>query len=172
MICPACDHMNLAGADQCERCMADLHLLDISEPVDDLQKHLLTSQVRIHQRLGREGNVISVGADAPVKEAIAAMQRHHIGAVLVMEGEQLAGIFTERDVLYRIMGEEEALLSRPVREVMTPDPAVLDADDVLAYAVHKMCVGGFRHIPILSEGKPTGILSIREVLRHLCEVAW
>ncbi|RME01362.1 MAG: CBS domain-containing protein [Deltaproteobacteria bacterium] len=172
MICPACDHENLEGADICEACMADLTSLDTPQPTDPVQQHLLTSQVRIHQKLDRQGKLVTVTLETPVKTAIDLMRKHRIGAILVLDGEKLAGIFTERDILYRIMKDEAKWLQSPIAEVMTPDPAVLDADDVLAFAVHKMCVGGFRHIPIVSEGKPIGILSIREVLHHLCEVAW
>jgi CBS domain-containing protein len=56
-----------------------------------------------------------------------------------------------------------------VRDFMTPDPVVLRHDDPIAIAIHKMAVGGFRHIPIVEDGRPTGVVTARDVFHHLAE---
>ena len=91
-----------------------------------------------------------------------------MGSVLVLEEGRLAGIFTERDALLRVAGR--ALATTPLRDVMTRDPVVLREDDSIAVAIHKMAVGGFRHIPLTSAGVPTGIISARDVFRHIVEI--
>jgi CBS domain-containing protein len=59
--------------------------------------------------------------------------------------------------------------ARPLAEVMTRDPVVLRHDDTVAVAINKMAVGGFRHIPIVEDGRPTGIVSARDIFHHLAE---
>ena len=56
---------------------------------------------------------------------------------------------------------------RPLLTIMTPNPESVGADDSLAYALHKMDVGGYRHLPVIENGKPVGIISVRDVIRHI-----
>jgi CBS domain-containing protein len=84
-----------------------------------------------------------------------------------VENGKLVGIFTERDVLDRLAGEEVDLARLPVQVVMTPKPQYLGEDDALAFAVHRMAVGHYRHIPVLRDGHPIGFVSIRGVLKFL-----
>src|SRR5438477_11734245 len=81
-----------------------------------------------------------------VQDAIRTMREHRIGCVLVVEGERLTGIITERDLLLKV---EAADRGHPVRDFMTPDPEVLAAEDPIVYALNKMSVGGFRHVPLV-----------------------
>src|SRR5262249_15537768 len=84
----------------------------------------------------------------------AIMREHRVGCVLVVEGEPLTGILTERDLLLKLDG---ATLTAPVRALMTPEPEVLAMEDPIAYALNKMSVGGFRHVPLVDrEGRPVG----------------
>src|SRR5262249_57295628 len=82
--------------------------------------------------------------DATLKEAVGLMREHHVGCVLAVEGDRLAGILTERDLLLKMEGAD---LSRPVRELMTPDPAVLRPEDPIVYALHRISVGGDPPVP-------------------------
>jgi CBS domain-containing protein len=95
------------------------------------------------------------------------MQKTRHGSVLVVEDGKLVGIFTERDVLDRLAGEDVDLERLPVQVVMTPKPQYLGEEDVLAFAVHRMAVGHYRHIPVLRDGHPVGFVSIRGVLKFL-----
>ncbi len=63
-------------------------------------------------------------------------------------------------------GADEA---RPIRELMTPDPVAMRHDDPIAVAINKMAVGGFRHIPIIEDGRPTGVVAARDVFRHIAQ---
>ena len=93
-----------------------------------------------------------------------------VGAVLVVDAAGLlVGILTERDFLTKVAGQPgfEAL---PVSRFMTPDPETVAPTDVLAYALGKMDAGGYRHLPVVSAGKPVGVISVRDILRHLTAV--
>jgi len=114
--------------------------------------------------------LVAVRPEAPVAEAIAAMIQHRIGCVLVTEGDTLKGIFTERDVLTRVVGKQCPVDTTPVREVMSPDPESLTPDSMVAFAMNHMHVGGYRHVPIADDqGRPIGILSVRDVLAYLAD---
>jgi CBS domain-containing protein len=75
------------------------------------------------------------------------------------------GIFTDRDALLKVGSEVDD--PRPLGDVMTRDPVVLRRSDPVAVAIHKMAVGGFRHVPIVDDSRPIGIVSARDVFRHL-----
>src|SRR5262245_59793887 len=103
--------------------------------------------------------------DAPLADAIRLMREHHVGCVLAVEDDRLVGILTERDLLLKL---ETADFSRPVRELMTPDPEVLQLDDPIVYALHYMAVGGYRHVPLVDDdGRPVGILSVKEIVHYV-----
>jgi len=102
---------------------------------------------------------------AAVREAIAIMREHRIGCVLIVEGERLVGIITERDLLLKL---EAATLTAPLRTLMTPDPEVLGMEDPIAYALNKMSVGGFRHVPLVDGSRrPVGVVSVRDIVDYL-----
>jgi CBS domain-containing protein len=109
-----------------------------------------------------------------VTDAVRAMKGENRGVVLVTEdgtpGTPLVGIFTERDVLLRIVdgGRNPAIL--PVGEVMTPEPEGLYEDETIAAALHQMSVGGFRHVPVVDRARlPCFVLSVRDVVQFLVE---
>jgi CBS domain-containing protein len=111
-----------------------------------------------------------VKESASIKQAIQLMLERNVGAVLVEREGKPVGIFTERDVLRRVIhtGIDQ---EHPVEEVMTPDPETLSPDDSIAFALNRMVVGGFRNIPIVDEeGKPPALLSQREVVAYIVSV--
>ncbi len=125
-------------------------------------------------------------SDLPVREAIVmstsdtvtdamrSMQREHRGCVLITDdgtrASKLVGIFTERDVLLRIVDRGKNPATLPLAEVMTPDPDVLPVKSTVAYALNKMCVGGFRHVPVVDEEhRPAFVVSVRDVVEFLVE---
>lgn len=113
---------------------------------------------------------VCLAEDATIREAIALMAERGIGAVLVEREGKAVGIFTERDVLRRVVlhGTDQ---SRPVREVMTKDPVTLGADDGIAFALNKMIGGGYRHVPVVDDaGRPVAVLSLREVVSFIVEL--
>jgi CBS domain-containing protein len=164
MICPVCGHENLQGEDSCENCGADLRTADLPQPSGDFETRLVAAQLG---RLDAAAPVAMTG-DASVLEAIRALQSGSTECVLVEDQGRLVGVFTERDALLK-------LAARPLDgvrlgDVMTRDPVVLRADDSMAVAIHKMAVGGFRHIPLVESGAPTGVISARDIFRHILGV--
>jgi len=163
MICPDCGTDNLPGVDSCEECGQDLRSQDIPMPRDGLQQILLETPLKKVGLL--PPNLVAPGDSA--LDAVRLMQKTRHGNVLVVEHGKLVGIFTERDVLDRLAGESLDLAKLTVQGVMTPTPQVLTEEDALAFAVHRMAVGHYRHIPVVREGRPIGFVSVRGVLKFL-----
>lgn len=156
------------------------------EHLDEMQKELQASDeaaaimpnprdLRIHGHLIKEvppHAAVSVSPSTSVADAIHAMIVRRIGCVLVVDGETLVGIFTERDVLMRVVEAGKNPRLTPVSAYMTANPEVLTENDKIAYALNKMSVGGFRHIPIMdSQGKPRFVLSVKDIVNYIVELA-
>ena len=161
MICPVCRFGNFPGDDTCANCGADLWNADTPQPVTTFRGRLLGLHL---DELGAPApNLIDAGAS--VDEAISRMQSDGIDCLLVTVEEALVGIFTDRDAILKVAGRPTA--GRTMGDVMTHDPVILRSGDPVAVAIHKMAVGGFRHVPIVKGGVPVGVVSARDVFRHL-----
>lgn len=99
-----------------------------------------------------------------VSEAARLMREKRVGAVAVVEEGKLIGIFTERDALFRIVAEGRDPQTVRLAEVMTRDPQTIHPDKPFADALHIMYEGGFRHVPVVEDGRPIGIISARDAL--------
>lgn len=99
-----------------------------------------------------------------VSEAARLMREKRVGAVAVVEEGQLVGIFTERDALFRIVAEGRDPQTVRLSEVMTHKPQTIHPDKPFADALHIMYEGGFRHVPVVEDGRPIGIISARDAL--------
>jgi CBS domain-containing protein len=99
-----------------------------------------------------------------VAEAAKKMRLHRVGALLVVDGEQLAGIFTERDALFRVIAEGRDPESTHLADVMTPNPRAIAPDRPFRHALHMMFEGNFRHVPVVEDGRLLGIISARDAL--------
>jgi CBS domain-containing protein len=121
------------------------------------------------EKLGELGasEALCVSPGDPVALAVHFMRKHGAECVLVREKEGIVGILTERDVLMKAAGQKVDLNALTVRDLMTPDPVILRDEDTLAVALHKMSVGGFRHIPFVHKGRPVLLVSIQDVFRHV-----
>jgi CBS domain-containing protein len=109
---------------------------------------------------------------AMVHEAVRTMLAHRQAGVLVTDGQgRLAGIFTERDVLTRVVGRDLDARRTPLGEVMTRNPEALTASDRVAYAIHCMSVAGYRTIPLVDgERRPIGVVTVSDVVRWLASL--
>ena len=113
---------------------------------------------------------IGVDAGVSVGDAIGTMAEHRIGCLLVTRESRLVGIFTERDVILRVLREGRDPARTLVDEVMTPDPETLPIDAEISWAVNRMSLGGYRHVPLLDgDDRPVGIVSVKDVLDYLAE---
>jgi CBS domain-containing protein len=110
---------------------------------------------------------VIVSPDTQADVAIERMHEAGIDCLLVMSGDRLVGIFTDRDAVVRAAGKR--LEAFTVGDFMTPEPVTLRHTDPIALAIHRMAVGGFRHIPILQDGRPRGVVTARDVFHHLAE---
>ena len=108
-------------------------------------------------------DLLTVAADDRLGEAAKRMVARAVGAVLVLDGERLEGILTERDLMRAVAGgySDEAR----VAEWMTRHPETIDATDDTDHAASIMIHGGFRHLPVVDEGRVAGIISIRDLMR-------
>ena len=112
-------------------------------------------------------DLLSVGADERIADTARRMVDRGVGAVLVMDGERLAGILTERDVL-RAVAEGQAEDAR-VGERMTRHPETVEASESTEHAASLMSHGGFRHLPVTEGDAVVGIVSIRDLMRVVLE---
>jgi CBS domain-containing protein len=112
----------------------------------------------------REQNTYCADVNQKVLEVVQAMVERNIGAVPVLRDGKLVGIFSERDLMHRIVVDhrnpEETLIS----EVMTPDPLVVHPDEEMENCMALMRRHGFRHLPICADGKLVGMVSLRDML--------
>jgi CBS domain-containing protein len=113
---------------------------------------------------------ILVDASTPVVDAVHAMREQHLGCVLVQKAERLVGIVTERDILNRVVFQNENR-SMLVESIMTQNPETLGSHESTAFALNMMSVGGYRHIPIVEpEGIVIGVLSVQDIVAFLVEL--
>ena len=141
--CPDCGEENLAGADRCDNCLQPLRNVDIPEPEQAISESAFSAPLA-SLRLLRPP---AVAPTASVRDVVNLLVENRGGAVLVVDGDSLSGIFTERDVLKKVAGRPGAL-DAPVAEYMTTDPVVVRENETVAVALHKMADGGFRHVPM------------------------
>ena len=114
---------------------------------------------------------VRVAPSASIRKAVELMNERGVGCVLAVEDGRLVGIFTERDVLTKVINMGRDIDTTPVGEVMTRDPECLTLDDGIGYALNLMSDGGFRHIPLIdAEGRPTGIVAMRDVVDYMVDL--
>lgn len=99
-----------------------------------------------------------------VAEAARLMKEHDIGALMIVDGGKLVGIFTERDALFRVVAADKDPKSTRVGTAMTRKPRTVAPDRPLGHALHIMYDGGFRHVPVVERGHPVGMVTARDAL--------
>lgn len=109
--------------------------------------------------------VYTVRKGATVCEAVREMNRKGVGALLVMADERPVGIFTERDVLRRVVDVDRDPELTKVVEVMTPDPVTVPASTRVEEAMAEMTSRRFRHLPVVEAGEVVGLVSIGDIMR-------
>ena len=110
---------------------------------------------------------ITVTANTPIAHAIETMTQHGIGCVLTMDSGEVTGIFTERDVMRRVVLLHLDLQTTAIEKVMTQRPECLTVNDSLGDAIEQMLDGGYRHLPVLEGHKLRGVLGLRDCIRLL-----
>jgi CBS domain-containing protein len=118
---------------------------------------------------GKGHDVVSIAGDRTVAEAVALLASRRIGAVPVMDGEMVAGIFSERDVIYGLEREGAAALDRKVREVMTAPAITVAPDESVLGALALMTRRRVRHLPVVERGRCIGFISIGDLVKYRIE---
>lgn len=166
IVCPFCGYDDLIeGVDTCDQChqpLADVFIRAPSSGVEAALLHDLIGDLPVHPP-------VKLAPEATVGEALGTMVKERIGCLLVVKDDKLAGIFSERDALMKLGIDAAAAYEKPIVKYMTPNPAVVSADDKIAVALHRMDVGGYRHLPVMDGDKPVSLISIRDILRYLTE---
>ena len=164
LVCVECGFSNELEHSECEACGASLYPTRQAGTLAQYDDHLLSDLVEVLA----PGRPLLVEAGTAVADAIALMRERRSGYVLVAAAGQVEGIFTERDLLERVIAAGHAPRTVAVERVMTRDPVVLRRDDTLAVAINKMVLGSFRHIPLVdAAGRIDGVVSAQEILEHL-----
>lgn len=113
--------------------------------------------------------LLAVASSASLHTAIEAMRNARVGGLLVCEGDQLVGIFTERDYIKRVLAVG-ADLNAPIREYMTPEPVTAKMTDLVGSVIRTMQRGHYRHLPVVDEnGRPVGSVSVKRIIEYLVD---
>ncbi|MDP6444899.1 MAG: CBS domain-containing protein [Pirellulaceae bacterium] len=164
--CPNCSSENIDGADACEQCGQSLSDLHLPTPATEVERALLTDRVGVLP----PKEVIAVTPTTTVADALSLLVEKKIGCLVVVDDDETVGIFTEVDAVRKINDALDDLQDRPIGDFMTPNPQRLEAGAKIAFAVHRMDLGGYRHVPIVdANGRTTGVISARDILRYLSE---
>ena len=121
----------------------------------------------LSQRIGRlidREKMVTASPQATVFQAARLMVEHGVGAIMVIEGDGLVGIFTERDAVFRVIAQSRDAHSVPIGEVMTPGPVTVTSDETFGRAMLIMHAHHVRHLPVMEDGKAIGIVSARSAL--------
>jgi CBS domain-containing protein len=163
-ICPYCGSDNIQGDDECAACGQPLDDLHLAPPTNAVERSLLRDRIGVLN----PKHPIAVAPATPVGDVLKLMVEKRIGCVIVADGNRPLGIFSERDALRKLNTAAPSLAARPVSDFMTPNPQSLVADAKIAFALQRMDVGGYRHLPVVDQrGDLVGIISARDILRHL-----
>ena len=112
---------------------------------------------------------LQISPSSSVAEAVALMRNHKVGCILVCVAEEVVGIFTERDLMRRVLAANVPF-SLPVSQFMTANPVMVHPKDSIRCAIRRMEEGGYRHLPVVNDrGRPVGILSAKRIVHYLAE---
>lgn len=164
--CPSCGFSNIDGVDDCDKCGQSLTYEYLAEPATAVERGLLKDSVRVLE----PNSPVTVSPDTPVGAVLEKLVERSIGCVVVVDDKKLVGIFSERDALLKLNTEAATLRDQPIAEFMTPVPQSLASDSKIAFAVQRMDLGSYRHVPIVNhDAEVEGIISVRDILRYLTE---
>jgi CBS domain-containing protein len=171
MICPSCGHDNLEGMDRCENCMKSLRDLDV--PRADSTAGLVRSVMEDNLSSLDQMATLTVSLDKPALEVARRMKEAQTGCALVLDdGGKLVGIFTEHDVLRKLVSAGDEVQEVPVSQLMTGNPETLRESDSVAAALNKMAMGRYRHVPIIRDDGSYSVASIKSVLKYIAQEDW
>lgn len=165
MLCPSCGARNLEGADECANCGGDLRTVDLPSPGSQIERTVMQLPLT---SVGMTA-VHAVGPETALEVVIQTLVRQKIDLVEIVESGRLLGVLSVRDIVTRVGPDYRAKLQLPVSQFMTANPETLPPDAPVTFAINKMDVGGYRHIPVVQGDRMLGVISARDVIRHLMQ---
>ena len=162
-ICPLCGTSNLEGADECANCGGDLSKVDLPKPASQIEQTVMQLPLT---SVGM-ASVHAIAPETSLEVAIQTLVRQKVDLLEVIEGGRLIGVLSIRDIVNRVGPDYRDKLRQTVRDFMTPNPETLPPDAPVTFAINKMDVGGYRHIPVVQGERMLGVISARDVIRHL-----
>lgn len=117
----------------------------------------------------RKNVIHSVSSGTTIKDAVDLMNKNHIGALIVIDSEEIKGICSERDVMIKLASTDDLVGHLPVKEIMTPKEKLIfsDGEQTLEEIMKMMTEKHIRHLPIMENGRLAGVISIRDIIRML-----
>jgi CBS domain-containing protein len=122
-----------------------------------------------HLLEGKGGQVFAVGPDQPVLQAIQAMADHHVGALLVMNGDELAGIVSERDYARKVILLGRSSAETPVWQIMSAPVETVSPDNTIDECMLLCTQRRIRHLPVVAHGRVVGVISIGDLVKAVIE---
>ena len=116
------------------------------------------------RRIIQDQSIVAAQANTTVLDATLLMKKNKFGALPVVDQGRLVGIFTERDALFRVLAERRDPGSTVLADVMTRNPQTIHPERPFGHALHMMYEGGFRHVPVVENGRLIGMVSARDAL--------
>jgi len=161
MKCPSCKFDNLEGEDFCANCLGSL--VGVTVAPRYLKNNVLKDQLKVTELR----NPPIVSSATSIQDSLQAMKEKKMGCLLIVDDQELVGIFTERDVVQKLSLPGTDLKGRMIKEVMTPAPEVLSEEQTISAALNKMSMGRYRHVPIRREDGSYSYFSVRDALKYL-----
>ena len=167
--CPYCGHENIDGVEHCDKCLHSFAHKDLSRSSKDKLKSKIMTE-KVSDFISKIPPIL-VQPETPIGEVIEKMQANPTkGCVLICgTDKKILGIASIRDFLLKVAGTVKDTSKVPIKNIMTPKPECLDKDAPLSFALHKMSIGKFRHVPVLDNGIPIGVVSTRDIIEYLCK---
>jgi CBS domain-containing protein len=148
MNCPACGAKNLEGNDQCSNCGGDLRNTDLPKPASEVEQsvmHLPLTALNMTQ-------VHTVAPGDALDVAVQTLVRQKVDLLHVVENGKLLGVLSVRDILMRAGSDYPSKLKQPIRDFMTTKVETLPPDAPITFALNRMDIGGYRHVPVVTGG--------------------
>jgi CBS domain-containing protein len=162
-ICPSCGAKNIEGDDECANCGGDLRTVDLPSPASQIEQTVMQLPLTALKMTA----VHAIPPDTPLEVAVQTLVRQHIDILEVVEDGRLVGVLSVRDVVTRVGPDYAGKLELPVRQFMTPDPETLPPDAPITFAINKMDVGGYRHVPVVQGSRMLGVVSASDVIAYI-----